>query len=293
MWDMNQANDTVRALASLKEALDSTKELLRLGSEGSKNAINNVSMDIFRFNHTLLMPSIRLDDVRIAAVISYLHLVLSKFLPLFSIDHHDFAEDWENALEKEQNLNQFHRMTARLEKALNEISHEDLDISDEVKEKGLDEKLEVMDIADRTQESLALHEMVSASNGDPWEKFEKMSLLLKKSVAPGIVHELKSGSMEARENAAATLFSLSVVDEYKTTALFNLCFYRWDKLLIESIIEMMALKDVPVLVDFIATGFPRNRENAAAVLVNLCAGDKRHLVEAKKPGVTSLLIDLA
>ena len=35
--------------------------------------------------------------------------------------------------------------------------------------------------------------------------------------APGTVHELKSGSMEARENAAATLFSLSVVDEYKTT----------------------------------------------------------------------------
>ena len=37
MWDMNQAlpNDTVRALASLKEALDSPKELLRLGSEGS------------------------------------------------------------------------------------------------------------------------------------------------------------------------------------------------------------------------------------------------------------------
>ncbi|KAG6605467.1 U-box domain-containing protein 13, partial [Cucurbita argyrosperma subsp. sororia] len=268
MWDMNQANDTVRALASLKEALDSTKELLRLGSEGSKNAINNVSMDIFRFNHTLLMPSIRLDDVRIAAVISYLHLVLiyvlSKFLPLFSIDHHDFAEDWENALEKEQNLNQFHRMTARLEKALNEISHEDLDISDEVKEKV----------------ELVHSQFKRASNGDPWEKFEKMSLLLKKSVAPGIVHELKSGSMEARENAAATLFSLSVVDEYKTTALFNLCFYRGDK-------------DVPVLVDFIATGFPRNRENAAAVLVNLCAGDKRHLVEAKKPGVTSLLIDLA
>ncbi|XP_023532329.1 U-box domain-containing protein 13-like isoform X2 [Cucurbita pepo subsp. pepo] len=78
MWDMNQAlpNDTVRALASLKEALDSPKELLRLGSEGS-NCL---------------------------------------------------------ALEKEQNLNQFHRMTARLEKALNEISHEDLDISDEVKE---------------------------------------------------------------------------------------------------------------------------------------------------------------
>lgn len=47
--------------------------------------------------------------------------------------------------------------------------------------KGLGEKVEVMDIADRTQVSLALHEMVSASNGDTGEKFEKMSILLKKS----------------------------------------------------------------------------------------------------------------
>ena len=31
-------------------------------------------------NHTLLMPSIRLDDVRIAAVISYLHLVYLRMM---------------------------------------------------------------------------------------------------------------------------------------------------------------------------------------------------------------------
>lgn len=37
-----------------------------------------------------------------------------------------------------------------------------------------------MDIADLTQESLALHEMVSASDGDPGGRFEKMSTLLKK-----------------------------------------------------------------------------------------------------------------
>ena len=173
--------------------------------------------------------------------------------------------------------------------------------------------------------------------------------------APGIVHVLKWGSMEARENAAATLFSLSVVDEYKVmigasgaippliallnegtqrgkkdaaTALFNLCFYQGNKvkavrggvvsilmqLLTESRIGMVdealailailasnsegraaigAAESVPTLVALIGTGSPRNRENAAAVLMHICTGDQRHIVEAKELGVISLLIDLA
>ena len=44
----------------------------------------------------------------------------------------------------------------------------------------LAEKLELMGIADLTQESLALHEMVAASGGDPGAHIEKMSMLLKK-----------------------------------------------------------------------------------------------------------------
>ncbi|XP_023511949.1 U-box domain-containing protein 13-like [Cucurbita pepo subsp. pepo] len=559
MRDMKQAlpDNTVGALVSLKKAMESTKELLRLGTEGSK---------------------------------IYL------------------------ALEREQLLNQFQELSARLEQALNEISHVDLDISDEVKEqvelvlsqfkrargrndaqdvelysnlhtlynnskdlatdpsilKGLAEKLQLMNVDDLTQESLALHEMVSASDGDPGGRFEKMSILLKKikdfmltenpeigasskeqshprtgrqatagkkdisslhipedfrcpisldlmkdpvivstgqtyertfiekwladghstcpktqqvltskiltpnyvlrsliaqwceangieppqrssssqpseftnpaerskyeallhkltsaniedkrsaageirllakrnannrvaiaeagaipllvdllsttdpltqehavtallnlsicdnnkrsimscRAAPGIVHVLKWGSMEARENAAATLFSLSVVDEYKVmigasgaippliallnegtqrgkkdaaTALFNLCFYQGNKvkavrggvvsilmqLLTESRIGMVdealailailasnsegraaigAAESVPTLVALIGTGSPRNRENAAAVLMHICTGDQRHIVEAKELGVISLLIDLA
>lgn len=559
MRDMKQAlpDNTVGALVSLKKAMESTKELLRLGTEGSK---------------------------------IYL------------------------ALEREQLLNQFQELSARLEQALNEISHVDLDISDEVKEqvelvlsqfkrargrndaqdvelysnlhtlynnskdlatdpsilKGLAEKLQLMNVDDLTQESLALHEMVSASDGDPGGRFEKMSILLKKikdfmltenpeigasskeqshprtgrqatagkkdisslhipedfrcpisldlmkdpvivstgqtyertfiekwladghstcpktqqvltskiltpnyvlrsliaqwceangieppqrssssqpseftnpaerskyeallhkltsaniedkrsaageirllakrnannrvaiaeagaipllvdllsttdpltqehavtallnlsicdnnkrsimscRAAPGIVHVLKWGSMEARENAAATLFSLSVVDEYKVmigasgaippliallnegtqrgkkdaaTALFNLCFYQGNKvkavrggvvsilmqLLTESRIGMVdealailailasnsegraaigAAESVPTLVALIGTGSPRNRENAAAVLMHICTGDRRHIVEAKELGVISLLIDLA
>lgn len=42
------------------------------------------------------------------------------------------------------------------------------------------EKLQLMGIDELTQESLALHEMVSATGGDPGASIEKMSMLLKK-----------------------------------------------------------------------------------------------------------------
>lgn len=42
------------------------------------------------------------------------------------------------------------------------------------------EKLQLSGITDLTQESLALHEMVGATGGDPEESIEKMSMLLKK-----------------------------------------------------------------------------------------------------------------
>ncbi|KAK9279642.1 hypothetical protein L1049_013321 [Liquidambar formosana] len=159
--------ETAEALGLLKEALEWAMEMLRIGSEGSK---------------------------------------------IFLV------------LEREHIMNKFHEVTANLEKALSGISHEKLDISDEVKEqvelvltqfrraKGrvdapdddlyedllslynksndaatdpavlrrLAEKLQLMGIADLTQESLALHEMVVASGGDPGESIEKMSMLLKK-----------------------------------------------------------------------------------------------------------------
>lgn len=41
-------------------------------------------------------------------------------------------------------------------------------------------KLQLLGISDLTQESIALHEMVTATGGDPGESIEKMSGLLKK-----------------------------------------------------------------------------------------------------------------
>ncbi|KAE8696690.1 U-box domain-containing protein 13 [Hibiscus syriacus] len=118
-------------------------------------------------------------------------------------------------LERDQIMHKFHEVTARVEQALSGIPYENLDISDGVKEqfrrarvdaadvelcedllslhsrssdaaadpdglRRLAEKLQLVGVAELTQESLALHEMVSASGGDPGETFEKMSNLLKK-----------------------------------------------------------------------------------------------------------------
>ncbi|KAF7846620.1 hypothetical protein BT93_L3994 [Corymbia citriodora subsp. variegata] len=52
-------------------------------------------------------------------------------------------------------------------------------------------------------------------------------------------------------------------------------------------------KAVPVLVEFIRLGSPRNKENAAAVLEHLCAGEQHHLSEAKELGIMEPLADLA
>lgn len=184
---------------------------------------------------------------------------------------------------------------------------------------------------------------------------DNKSSIISSGAVPGIVHVLKKGSMEARENAAATLFSLSVVDENKVTigasgaipplvallsegtqrgkkdaatALFNLCIYQGNKGkavragLVSTLMRLLtqphggmvdealailailashpegkaaigAAEAVPVLVDVIGTGSPRNKENAAAVMVHLCSGDQQHLVEAQELGIMGPLLDMA
>ncbi|XP_023736676.1 probable receptor-like protein kinase At5g59700 [Lactuca sativa] len=49
---------------------------------------------------------------------------------------------------------------------------------------------------------------------------------------------------------------------------------------------------VAVLVEVIGNGSPNNKENAAVVLVELCSGDQKYLVEAQELGVMGKLMDL-
>ncbi|KAF5750949.1 U-box domain-containing protein 13-like [Tripterygium wilfordii] len=57
--------------------------------------------------------------------------------------------------------------------------------------------------------------------------------------------------------------------------------------------ELGALDVVPTLVELVANGTPRNKENAAAVLAHLCLGGHKHLSQALTHGFVNPLLDLA
>lgn len=131
---------------------------------------------------------------------------------------------------------------------------------------------------------------------------------------PPLVTLLSEGTQRGKKDAA--------------TALFNLCIYQGNKGkavragLVSTLMRLLtnphggmvdealailailashpegklaigAAEAVPVLVDVISIGSPRNKENAAAVLVHLCSGDQHHLVKAQELGVMGPLLDMA
>ncbi|KAK9290129.1 hypothetical protein L1049_008294 [Liquidambar formosana] len=180
--------ETLQALISLKEALESAKQLLRACCQGS--------------------------NIFLAVYWSY---VLVEILePSFFI--------WLQVLERERTKNKFQKVTVQFEQALGEVSYDKLDISDEVKEQvelvhaqfrrgkeqidsydwelyedllsiynqsndvdtgpavlsKLCEKLQLLSTEDVKQESLAVHEMAAASGGEMGESMEKVTILLRK-----------------------------------------------------------------------------------------------------------------
>eukprot|EP00249_Psilotum_nudum_P026751 c33398_g1_i1 orf=2-265(+) len=50
---------------------------------------------------------------------------------------------------------------------------------------------------------------------------------------------------------------------------------------------------IPLLVDLIRTGSPRNKENGAAVLLSLCTNDSAHILTARQVGASGPLSELA
>ncbi|CAG7869960.1 unnamed protein product [Brassica rapa] len=131
---------------------------------------------------------------------------------------------------------------------------------------------------------------------------------------PPLVVLLNEGTHRGKKDAATALFNLCIYQGNKGKAIRAGVIPTLTRLLTEpgsgmvdealAILAILAshpegksiigsLDAVPSLVEFIRTGSPRNRENAAAVLVHLSSNDPQHLLEAQKLGLMGPLIDLA
>lgn len=125
---------------------------------------------------------------------------------------------------------------------------------------------------------------------------------------------LSEGTQRGKKDAATALFNLCIFQGNKGKAVRAGVIPTLMRLLTEpggcmvdealAILALLACHSdgkvaigaedaVPILVEVIGNGSPRNKENAAAVLVHLCSGDPHHLVHAQKLGVIGSLIDLA
>ncbi|XWS71700.1 hypothetical protein CRYUN_Cryun03dG0161200 [Craigia yunnanensis] len=131
---------------------------------------------------------------------------------------------------------------------------------------------------------------------------------------PPLVTLLSEGTQRGKKDAATALFNLCIYQGNKGKAVRSGVVPTLMRLLTEpgggmvdealAILAVLAshpegksaigaAEAVPVLVDVIGNGSPRNKENAAAVLMHLCSGDQQHLAEAQELGVMGPLVDLA
>ncbi|KAK7312475.1 hypothetical protein VNO77_36363 [Canavalia gladiata] len=167
--DMKEAipEDTSKAMLAFKEALESGRELLRFGSEGSKIYLVLERDEIMNKFYEVTTR-------------------LEQSLGGISFDKLDISDEVKEQVELV--LAQFRRAKGRVDEADVKLYEDMLSLYNNSSDASTDpsilsqlaKKLQLIGIADLTQESLALHEMVAASSGDPGARIEKMSMLLKK-----------------------------------------------------------------------------------------------------------------
>ncbi|KAF5198975.1 U-box domain-containing protein [Thalictrum thalictroides] len=130
---------------------------------------------------------------------------------------------------------------------------------------------------------------------------------------PALVTLLSEGSQRGKKDAATALFNLCIYQGNKGRAVRAGVVPTLMRLLTEpggmvdealAILAILAshpegktaigaAEAVPVLVEVIRSGSPRNKENAAAVLVHLCSGDQQYLADAQGLGVMGPLFNMA
>ncbi|KAL2486511.1 U-box domain-containing protein 13 [Abeliophyllum distichum] len=160
-------DDSIKSLASLVNALESAKELLRFGSEGSKIYLV-------------------LEREQVVEKFQEVTALLEQALSGIPFEKLDISDEIKEQFELV--LAQFRRAKGRVDSPDVEVYEDLLSLYSKNNDAAGDtdvlrrlvDKLQLGGIADLTQESLALHEMVAATGGDPEESIEKMSMLLKK-----------------------------------------------------------------------------------------------------------------
>ncbi|WVZ90870.1 hypothetical protein U9M48_037129 [Paspalum notatum var. saurae] len=133
---------------------------------------------------------------------------------------------------------------------------------------------------------------------------------------PALVVLLSEGSQRGKKDAAAALFNLCIYQGNKGRAIraglvpliMGLVTNPTGALMDEAMAILSILSShpegkaaigaaqpVPVLVEMIGSGSPRNRENAAAVMLHLCIGEQQlvHLARAQECGIMVPLRELA
>ncbi|EXC06053.1 U-box domain-containing protein 11 [Morus notabilis] len=131
---------------------------------------------------------------------------------------------------------------------------------------------------------------------------------------PALVDLLQNGSTRGKKDAATALFNLCIYQGNKgravragvITALLSILTDSGDSMVDEALTIMSVLAShqeakvaivkagtIPVLIDLLRTGLPRNKENAAAILLALCKRDGENLACISRLGAVIPLTELA
>lgn len=131
---------------------------------------------------------------------------------------------------------------------------------------------------------------------------------------PALVDLLRSGSARGKKDAATALFNLCIYHGNKgravragiIPALLRMLTDNSHSMVDEALTILSVLagnqeakaaivkaSTIPVLVDLLRTGLPRNKENAAAILLSLCKRDNENLASISRLGAVVPLTELA